>query len=109
MQVFSIDERKQTNPQKIASNHAAGADVTFCKNNHCDFLSRRENEYIHQVCRQLVELHRKEFGVVPLIGWDVCLTCDGPYVFEGNLGADIEPYNYKEYMTMVHEIYDISL
>ena len=108
-QVFSIDERKQTNKKKIVSNHAAGADVTFCKNNICDFLTRRENEYIGEICRKLIELHRKEFGVVPLIGWDVCLTCDGPYVFEGNLGADIEPYNYKEYMNMVNEIYRISL
>ena len=108
-QVFSIDERKQSNQQKIASNHAAGADVTFCQNNHCDFLSQRENDYIREICRQLLDLHRKEFGVVPLIGWDVCLTCDGPYVFEGNLGADIEPYNYKEYMKMVHEIYHHSL
>ena len=103
--VFSVDERKQTNKEKIASNHANGADITFCKKTNCDFLTDLENLYIQEICDQLIQLHRKEFRVVPLIGWDVCLTCNGPYVFEGNLGADIEPYNYKEYMKMIDDLY----
>lgn len=102
--IFSIDERKQTN-NKIASNHANGGKITICKNNNCDFLSVVEQRYIHEISNQLLTLHKNKFVKIPLIGWDICLTCNGSYVFEGNLGADIEEYNYDEYMDVMNQIY----
>jgi hypothetical protein len=106
--VFSIDERKQPDKNKIASNHANGGKITFCKNNICNFLSTVEQSYISDICNKLNKLHFNEFSNAPLIGWDVCLTCKGPYVFEGNLGADIEKYNYEEYMKFMEKMYSDS-
>jgi predicted ATP-grasp superfamily ATP-dependent carboligase len=56
--IFSIDERKQSN-NKIASNHANGGNITFCKNNICDFLSTTEQNYIQEISNQLSVLHKK--------------------------------------------------
>jgi hypothetical protein len=103
--LFSIDERKQHDNYKIASNHANGGIVTFCKDNNCDFLSTIEQMYIKEISQQLLVLHKNDFYEIPIIGWDVCLTCNGPYVFEGNLGCDIEEYNYDEYIEIMKLIY----
>lgn len=103
--VFSIDERKQNNNIKIASNHANGGIITFCKKNNCDFLSNIEQQYIKEISNKLLVLHNTQFKEIPIIGWDACLTCNGPYVFEGNIGCDIEDYNYDEYMKIMKLIY----
>jgi len=104
--IFSIDERKQTTG-KIASNHANGGKISFCKNNICDFLSISEQNELTYISNKLVELHKQQFKKIALIGWDVCLTCIGAYVFEGNVGADIEEYNYDEYINIMNKIYNI--
>lgn len=69
------------------------------------FLSTTEQNYIQEISNQLTALHKKTFYEIPIIGWDICLTCDGPYVFEGNLGCDIEEYNYDEYIKYMKLIY----
>lgn len=101
--LFSLDERKQHN-RKIASNHANGATIKMCKEN-CDFLSEIENDQIKYITNELIALHKKKFNTIPLIGWDVCLTCNGPYVFEGNLGSAIPDEKKKEYMKLIKKIY----
>jgi len=106
--LFAIKELKQDGT-KIASNHANGANAVTCKLSGCDFLSEQENRFILKSCVQLLELHEKEFKTVPFIGWDVCLTCDGPYVFEGNLGASMGPSDYyPEYKQIMAELYKTS-
>jgi len=101
--LFSLDERKQIN-DKIASNHANGAALTMC-NENCDFLSDIEQNYIDEIIQKLVPLHEIEFHAIPFIGWDVCLTCNGPYVFEGNLGSAIPDEKMDEYMKMINKLY----
>ena len=105
--VFSIDERKQIDNNKIASNHANGGNVTICEHNKCDFLSVVEQRNINKACKSFVKLHKIEFDVIPLIGCDVCLTCNGPYYFEGNIGAAITEEIYPKYMSFINELYNI--
>ena len=104
--VFSIDERKQINNKKVASNHANGGIVTICHHNKCEFLSIVEQRYIKNACNSLVKLHKDEFDVIPLIGWDVCLTCNGPYYFEGNIGAAIAEEIYPKYLRFIDDLYN---
>ena len=104
--VFSVDERKQINNNKIASNHANGGIVTICHDNKCEFLSIVEQRYIKQACNSLVKLHKDDFDVIPLIGWDVCLTCNGPYYFEGNIGAAITEEIYPKYLRFIDDLYN---
>ena len=105
--IFSIDERKQLDKDKIASNHANGGIITYCGEVNCYFLCKEEQHYIITICNSLKELHKKEFDIIPFIGWDVCLTCNGPYVFEGNLGASmtITQDVYAKYVSIMSNIY----
>jgi glutathione synthase/RimK-type ligase-like ATP-grasp enzyme len=106
--IFSIDERKQLDKDKIVSNHDNGGIFTYCGEINCDFLSKEEQQQIITICNSLKELHKKEFDIIPFIGWDVCLTCNGPYVFEGNIGASmtITPDVYAKYVSIMSDIYD---
>ena len=103
--LFSIDEKKQDDMSKVASNHVNGGSLTFCPDNKCDFLTDTENMYIHDITRQLFLLHKNRFKNVPFIGWDVCLTCKGPYVFEGNLGGSVE-WNHEKYINIMEQVYN---
>jgi len=103
--LFFILEMKQNNNYKIASNNVNGGLITICKNNNCDFLSNMEQLYIQEISEKLLLLHKKSFHEIPIIGWDVCLTCNGPYVFEGNLGCGIHEYYYDEYIEIMNLIY----
>ena len=106
--IFSIDERKQLDKDKVASNHANGGIITYCGEVNCDFLCKEEQQQIIMICNSLKELHKKEFDIIPFIGWDVCLTCDGTYVFEGNLGAAmiINQEVYAKYISIMTDIYN---
>jgi hypothetical protein len=64
-----------------------------------------EQSYINTISQKLLLLHENKFKEIPIIGWDICLTCNGAYVFEGNIGCDIENYNYDEYMKYMNLIY----
>lgn len=105
--IFYIDERKQTS-LKIASNHANGGIIRNCGDINCDFLSEEEQEQIIIISDKLKKLHIKELNIIPFIGWDVCLTCNGPYVFEGNLGASMTSNKliYQKYISIMTEIYN---
>ena len=105
--IFSIEEIKQAKENKIASNHANGGNITLCYNN-CDFLSNDETKQIDSINKQLLNLHTSQFTDIPLIGWDVCLTCNGPYVFEGNLGSEID-YYYDDYIKIMENIYSSKM
>jgi hypothetical protein len=104
--LFYIEEIKQNNNYKIASNKANGGILTFCKNNNCDFLSNIEQMYIKEISQKLLLLHKNSFHEIPIIGWDICLTCNGPYVFEGNLGSGINENKYNEYIEFMNIIYN---
>jgi glutathione synthase/RimK-type ligase-like ATP-grasp enzyme len=105
--IFTINETKQLDKNKIASNFANGGIITYCGIINCDFLSKEEQQHITTVCNSLKELHKNEFDIIPFIGWDVCLTCNGPYVFEGNLGAGISnPDIYAKYISILSDMYD---
>ena len=57
----------------------------ICHSKNCSFLSVDENKMIDYISEKLLNLHKKEFEFVPYIGWDVILSCDGPFVLEGNV------------------------
>ena len=101
--IFSIIEKKQNN-NKIAPNGANGAESRVCKNLICDFLDQSEQIEIDNISLRLANVHSQNLKDIPHIGWDVCLTCDGAYVFEGNLGAYMED-NYKEYLKIITKFY----
>jgi hypothetical protein len=103
--MFGTYEYKQPNKYKIASNHANGSIIKYCNNNTCNFLSHSENIYIKDISDKLINLHTNKFKDIPFIGWDVCLTCNGPYVFEGNLGAGVNDNLYNEYITLMNKVY----
>jgi glutathione synthase/RimK-type ligase-like ATP-grasp enzyme len=102
--IFGIEELIQYKKGLIVSNHSAGGSWKTCEN-MCEHLSESEQTFIETITTQLVELHKKSFEKVPLIGWDVCLTCNGPYVFEGNLGASIGKKRYKEYLHRMSDLF----
>jgi glutathione synthase/RimK-type ligase-like ATP-grasp enzyme len=105
--IFSIFEYKQFDKNKLASNGANGGIATFCGPVNCGFLSKEEQQYIITICDSLKKLHKKEFDILPFIGWDVCLTCNGPYVFEGNLGSAMkrDMNMYTKYISILSDMY----
>ena len=105
---FHISELTQTDDSKIASNRANNAKSVTCVNNICDFLSYEERIQVNSIQKKLITLHRNEFDIVPFIGWDVILTCDGAYVFEGNLGCSIHPSMYDIYIHELTEMYQLE-
>lgn len=104
--VFSIIEKKQ-HSDKIASNGANGAKNTICENLICNFLSLSEQNQINDISLRLAYVHSNNLKDIPHIGWDVCLTCDGPYVFEGNLGACVDEDDgiYEKYLKVISDFY----
>lgn len=57
----------------------------FCDLESCKELSIKENEYIRNLTVKLRKLHEDEFDIIPIMSWDMILTCDDAYVFEGNM------------------------
>jgi hypothetical protein len=57
----------------------------FCDLENCKELSRKENKYIRDLTIKLRKLHEEEFDIIPIMSWDMILTCDDAYVFEGNM------------------------
>ena len=106
--IFTIYESISNN-KAIASNYLGSVlgnmTTRVCRNNNCEFLSVIEQQYIKDIGDKLINLHNNVFSKIPVIGWDICLTCDGPYVFEGNLGASINEYKYNEYIDTMTNIY----
>ena len=58
---------------------------TFCDLNNCKYLSGKENNFIRDVSFKLSSLHESELHIIPILAWDIILTCDDAYVFEGNM------------------------
>ena len=103
--ILSIDELTQLDKTNIVSNHASGSQSKYCSK-YCDHLSYSEQSDLFAISEKLLALHEQEFVKVPLLGWDVCLTDKGPYVFEGNLGGEIsEIGDYPKFTKMMDEIY----
>ena len=57
----------------------------FCDLNKCEDLSEEENTFIRDVSSKLCNLHETELNIIPILAWDIILTCDDAYVFEGNM------------------------
>ena len=104
--LFSIYEFKQTDREKVASN-LGDIESTVCIDNLCDFLSPEEQRHVRDISKRLVALHQERFLDAACIGWDVMLTCSGPYVLEGNMGAGVKPYQYESYIESMKEAYFI--
>lgn len=103
--VFFINEYKQ-NSEYVSSNKANGGIKRTCTDVVCDFLTDTENDQLSFISKRLIFLHNKELSIIPFIGWDVSLSCNGPYVFEGNLGASINKERYAEYSRHIWNLYD---
>lgn len=106
-QVFFVKENFQNNINKIASNVGNGGIPKMCKNVECDFLTYKEQHLLMNISERLIHLHYSEFKIIPFIGWDVILSCDGPYLLEGNVGATMKNTNeyYKKYVEHMKRIY----
>jgi hypothetical protein len=105
--VFFIKEDRQSTDSITSNRSNKGTIQTICKNNFCDFLSRKEQRQITHVSKKLLKLHQKEFNIVPFIGWDVSLSSKGPIVFEGNLGGGMNVSNeiYAKYKQLINALY----
>ena len=57
-------------------------------------MSLREQGMLNNIENKLKFIHKKDFNIIPFIGWDICLTNDGPYLFEGNFISGM--FYYKE-------------
>ncbi len=71
-------------------------------NKKCNDLTINEQMYIDQITYKLLKLHKKfEF---PTMAWDICLTCNGAYVFEGAYGPGPGFVN-KDYVDFMKDAY----
>jgi len=102
--LFSMYEFKQTDREKVASNRGT-IETTVCIDNLCDFFSTEEQKQVRDIAKRLVALHQEQFLDSTCIGWDVILTCSGPFVLEGNLGAGVKEYKYESYIESMKEAY----
>tara|TARA_B110000483_G_C18064739_1_gene491713 strand:- start:56 stop:997 length:942 start_codon:yes stop_codon:yes gene_type:complete len=57
----------------------------FCDLERCEELTVKENDFIGDLTPKLRKLHEEEFHIIPIMSWDMILTCDDAYVFEGNM------------------------
>jgi hypothetical protein len=89
-QLFYTIELKQSKKNIVVSNKSNGGISKICKNNICSFLSSKEILFLNEINTKLLKLHKKMFSIVPFIGWDIILTCDGPFALEGNIGAGMK-------------------
>ena len=104
--IFSISEYKQSSNLEV-SNKTLGGIRTDCKNLICDFLNNNEIKYLENISKKLLKLHKNTFSICPFIGFDLTLSCEGPVVFEGNLGGCIPKNLYKEYYTILWHLYSV--
>ena len=95
---FCLYELKQMERNKITSNKNSGGISRICLK-ECDFLCKDENDQIDYITKKMIEIHQKDFLLVPFIGWDISLTCNGPYVFEGNICPGLKSSNSNAYLT----------
>jgi hypothetical protein len=104
--VFGIIEKKQLN-NTTASNGGNGSKNRICEHMICDFLSEPEQNQVYAISLRLATVHAGALKDLPHLGWDVCLTCDGPCVFEGNLSATTNEGDgmYETYMKTMKEFY----
>ena len=60
---------------------------------------------VKNISDKLLDLHKNEFSFVPYIGWDVILSCDGPYVLEGNIATALYGVNRIDFAKDMISIY----
>ena len=58
---------------------------TSCDYHNCKELSPTETQYLKVLTPKLCTLHEKELYIIPIIAWDLILTCNDAYVLEGNM------------------------
>tara|TARA_X000000950_G_scaffold286450_1_gene395405 strand:+ start:381 stop:1295 length:915 start_codon:yes stop_codon:yes gene_type:complete len=76
-----------------------------CKSQNCNFLSKEENDLISYICEKLKAVHEKKYYFVPYIGWDLILSCNGPYILEGNVGTAMYGVDRDEFNKEMIGIY----
>ena len=79
--------------------------VDICNTDKCYLLSSKENIMVKNISDKLLDLHKNEFSFVPYIGWDVILSCDGPYVLEGNIATALYGVNRIDFAKDMISIY----
>lgn len=71
-------------------------------------FSAIEQQQLLSISKILVKLHKIDFSGFPFIGWDVCLTHNGPYLYEINLISEVryskEYINY--YLNQLNKLYN---
>ena len=77
----------------------------ICNSKNCNFLTLRENHMIDYISEKLLNLHKKEFDFVPYIGWDVILSCNGPFVLEGNVAPALFGVKLSKFTNDMISIY----
>ena len=68
----------------------------------CSILTKEEKASLKDIADKLKLVHKRELMSIYNIGWDIILTCDGPYVLEGNmcsgLGSAFSRYTLNKYL-----------
>lgn len=102
---FEIDTTSNHFSNNINSNSIIKTSQ-ICKSKNCDFLSSEENRMIDIISEKLLKLHKGQFDFVPYIGWDVILSCDGPYVLEGNVAPALFGVRRSKFTNDMISIYN---
>ena len=72
---FYLSEYKNKNKNKIASQRVHGGKVKLCENQKCNFLSDLEMIELDKMMYQLQELHKRKYGYIFSVGWDIMFNC----------------------------------
>lgn len=67
-------------------------------------LSDTEKNMLEQVFGKLFRLHVAKFSKVPFVGFDVMLTCQGPFVLEGNLGGSVPEHLIQDMKNLINRV-----
>ena len=86
----------------IRSNLVHGNKMTLCNVHNCHGYNELENITLNKTIQKLITLHTNELINIPIIGWDVILTCDCAYVFEGNMCPGKNSEELKNKLINIH-------
>lgn len=92
----------------IITTSGNGGKIIVLDNKQFEKFSAIEKQQLLSISKKLINLHKKDFSVFPFVGWDVCLTKNGPFLFEANLIGETryskEYSNY--YLQELNKIYN---
>lgn len=108
--VILIVSRSQYKKKSIITTKTNGNGVKYIPITNIEFnkFSAIEQHQLSSITKTLIKLHKKDFEFFPFIGWDVCLTNNGPYLYEINLISETRfTKEYTEYyLDEINKLYN---